>query len=193
MIIKSSDIVTSAGDFSTLPKASDMLEFVLIGKSNVGKSSFINNLLNRKKLARTSSTPGKTATANYYIVNDEFYIVDMPGYGYAKVSKSEKFRFDKIIKYYLRKREADFIVFFLIDFRHKPTENDLKMYEYILKYANPIIVLTKVDKVKRSMRAKNLKMIKEALSLEEDDKVILYSTVEKMGRDEVLKFMGSVL
>lgn len=193
MIIKSSDIVTSAGDFSTLPKASDMLEFVLIGKSNVGKSSFINNLLNRKKLARTSSTPGKTATGNYYIVNDEFYIVDMPGYGYAKVSKSEKFRFDKIIKDYLRKREADFIVFFLIDFRHKPTENDLKMYEYILKYANPIIVLTKVDKVKRSMRAKNLKMIKEALSLEEDDKVILYSTVEKMGRDEVLKFMGSVL
>ncbi len=193
MIIKSCEIVTSAGKFNQLPP-SEFFEVVLIGKSNVGKSSFINNLLNRKALARTSSTPGKTRTANFYLVNNSFYLVDMPGYGYAKVSKSLKVEFDKIIKDYLSKRNSDFIVFFLLDFRHKPTKNDISMYETILSYGiTPVIVLTKLDKVNKTARNKNLKVIKEELKLTNGDKFFLYSTVEKRGRDEVLSFIEEVI
>ncbi|MCR2033731.1 ribosome biogenesis GTP-binding protein YihA/YsxC [Anaerofustis stercorihominis] len=189
MIIRSAEILTSAAKFNQLPPE-DKLEIVLIGKSNVGKSSFINNLLNRKSLARTSSVPGKTRTANYYIINNEFYIVDMPGYGYAKVSKSEKATFSNIITDYLKKRNADFIVFFLVDIRHKPSENDVKMYNEILDNdIYPVVVLTKADKISKNKRKQNTDLIKKTLGLDEDDKVIIYSTEEKLGRDEVWDFI----
>ncbi|WP_290772924.1 ribosome biogenesis GTP-binding protein YihA/YsxC [Anaerofustis sp.] len=193
MIIKSAEILTSAAKFNQLPPE-EKLEIVLIGKSNVGKSSFINNLLKRKSLARTSSVPGKTRTANYYNINNEFYIVDMPGYGYAKVSKSEKALFSKIIYDYLQKRNTDFIVFFLVDIRHKPTDNDIKMYNDILNNdIYPVVILTKADKISRNKRKKHIDIIKDTLNLDEDDKVIVYSTQENLGRDETLSFIESFL
>lgn len=194
MIIKNAQILTSAAKFNQLPPPEDKLEVVLIGKSNVGKSSFINNLLNRKSLARTSSVPGKTRTANYYIINDEFYLVDMPGYGYAKVSKSEKALFSRIIYDYLEKRRTDFIVFFLVDIRHKPTQNDIKMYNDILKRGiYPVVVLTKADKITRSKRQKHIDIIKDTLGLLDDDKVIIYSTKENLGRNETLSFINEFI
>jgi len=193
MIIRSAEILTSAAKFNQLPPEEKM-EIVLIGKSNVGKSSFINSLLNRKSLARTSSAPGKTRTANYYNINNDFYIVDMPGYGYAKVSKSEKALFSKIISDYLAKRNTDFIVFFLVDIRHKPTQNDIKMYNEILgNDIFPVVVLTKADKVSKNQRQKNINIIKDTLNLDEDDKVIIYSSELNMGREEVWSFIENYL
>lgn len=193
MIIKSAEIVTSAAKFNQLPPE-EKLEIVLIGKSNVGKSSFINNLLGRKSLARTSSVPGKTRTANYYNINNEFYIVDMPGYGYAKVSKSEKAQFSKIIFDYLKKRNTDFIVFFLVDIRHKPTNNDIKMYNDIISNdIYPVIILTKADKISKNKRKKNIDIIKQTLELDDDDKIIIYSTQENLGRNETLDFISEFI
>lgn len=193
MKIKSAEIITSAAKFNQLPPE-QYLEIVLIGKSNVGKSSFINNLLNRKSLARTSSSPGKTRTANYYLINEEFYLVDMPGYGYAKVSKSEKKLFANIIADYLKKRNTDFIVFFLIDIRHEPTQNDINMYnEIISNDIYPVVVMTKTDKISKMNRPKHIKMIKKSLNLDEDDKIIIYSTEENLGRNEVLSFISDYI
>ena len=189
MKIRSAEIITSAAKFSQLPEPG-LLEIVLIGKSNVGKSSFINSLLNRKSLARTSSVPGKTRTANYYLINDSFYIVDMPGYGYAKASKKDKAVFSRLLYDYLDMRQTDFIVFFLVDIRHEPTKNDIKMYEDLIdRDIYPVIVLTKADKISRNRRNKNISVIKKTLNLDEDDLVIVYSTEEKLGRDEVMSFL----
>ena len=161
-------------------------EFLLVGRSNVGKSSFINALVNRKNFARTSATPGKTQTLNSYLINDNFYLVDVPGYGYAKVSKKLKSKFGMIIEDYLEERENLKHVFMLIDFRHKPTSDDVMMYEFLKYYNIPLtIVATKADKVKKSSYDKNKKIILATLGINEED-LILFSTVLKIGKEEVL-------
>ena len=165
-------------------------EFLLVGRSNVGKSSFINTLLNQKNLARTSSRPGKTQTLNFYLVNDTFYLVDVPGYGYASVNHEQQKKMGLMIEEYLEKRAEMKRVFMLIDFRIKPTENDLLMYQFLKYYHIPVtIVMTKVDKVSTSKREKNLKIIKDALNLAVGDNYIMFSSVNKTGREEVLKIL----
>lgn len=193
MIIHSADITHTEVDLAKFPQ-DHLFEIVLIGKSNVGKSSFINCMLGRKSLARTSSQPGKTRTANFYIVNDEFYFVDMPGYGYAKVAKTQRLEFSKIIKNYIRGRETDFIVFFLLDNRHEPTNNDKEMFAYLRSEGiSPVVVLTKADKVKNSERVATLKAIKKGLELEEDDLLFEFSSLNGRGRNEIWEFIESIL
>lgn len=169
-------------------------EFLLVGRSNVGKSSFINTLLGRKNYAKTSSTPGKTQTLNFYICNDEFYLVDVPGYGYAQRDKVTQKKFGLMIEEYLKTRENLMRVFMLVDSRIKPTENDILMYNY-LKYFNikTTIVATKYDKLKAKDRDKNIKIVASTLNLVEDDKVIAFSSVTKKGRDEVLNIIKEAL
>lgn len=165
-------------------------EFLLVGRSNVGKSSFINTLIERKNFARTSSKPGKTQTLNFYKVNDNFYLVDVPGYGYASVSKDTQKKFGLMIEEYLKERKNLKHVFLLIDYRHKPTEDDLLMYEFLKYYNLDItIVATKYDKVGKNGRIKQDKLIKDTLKLSSDDEVITFSTVTKKGRSEVLSII----
>lgn len=161
-------------------------EFLLVGRSNVGKSSFINTLVGRKNFARTSSTPGKTQTLNFYLINNDFYLVDVPGYGYAKVSKKLKSKFGMIIEDYLEERENLKHVFMLVDFRHKPTSDDVMMYEFLKYYNIPLtIIATKVDKVKKNSYDKNKKIILSTFGINGED-LILFSTVLKTGKEEVL-------
>lgn len=161
-------------------------EFLLIGRSNVGKSSFINAIINRKNYARTSATPGKTQTLNFYKVNDEFYLVDAPGYGFAKVRNSLKKKFGLIIENYLKSRSNLKRVFLLIDFRHKPTEDDVLMYNYLTYYNISVtIVCTKVDKVSKNSHQKNKNAIIKELSLEDDSNIILFSSITKLGKTEI--------
>ncbi len=165
-------------------------EFLLVGRSNVGKSSFINTLLNQKNLARTSSRPGKTQTLNFYLVNDNFYIVDVPGYGYASVNHEQQRKMGLMIEEYLEKREEMKRVFMLVDFRIKPTENDLLMYKFLKYYHIPVtIVITKSDKVSSSKKERNLKIIKDTLNLAVGDNYILFSSVNNTGREEVIKIL----
>ena len=165
-------------------------EFLLVGRSNVGKSSFINTLIERKNFARTSSKPGKTQTLNFYKVNDCFYLVDVPGYGYASVSKDTQKKFGLMIEEYLKERKNLKHVFLLIDYRHKPTEDDLLMYEFLKYYNLDItIVATKYDKAGKNSRIKQDKLIKDTLKLSSDDEVITFSTVTKKGRSEVLSII----
>ncbi len=164
-------------------------EFLLVGRSNVGKSSFINTLIERKNFARTSSKPGKTQTLNFYKVNDAFYLVDVPGYGYASVSKDTQKKFGLMIEEYLKERPNLKHVFMLIDYRHKPTEDDLLMYEFLKYYNLDItIVATKYDKVSKNSRIKQDKIIKDTLKFE-DDEFITFSTVTKKGRSEILSII----
>ncbi len=162
-------------------------EFLMVGRSNVGKSSFVNTLVNRKNLARTSATPGKTQTLNFYIVNDMFYLVDVPGYGYAAVNKDQQRKFGLMIEEYIKTRQELKRVFLLIDFRHKPMEDDLLMYNF-LKYFNiPVtVVATKADKVGASKKDKNYKLLKDSLNLVVGDDIILFSSISKLGREEIL-------
>ena len=164
-------------------------EFLLVGRSNVGKSSFINTLIERKNFARTSSKPGKTQTLNFYKVNDAFYLVDVPGYGYASVSKDTQKKFGLMIEEYLKERPNLKHVFMLIDCRHKPTEDDCLMYE-LLKYYNLdiTIVATRYDKVSKNNRIKQDKITKDTLKFE-DDEFITFSTVTKKGRTEILSII----
>ena len=164
-------------------------EFLLVGRSNVGKSSFINTLIERKNFARTSSKPGKTQTLNFYLVNDAFYLVDVPGYGYASVSKDTQKKFGLMIEEYLKSRENLKHVFMLIDYRHKPTEDDVLMYEFLKYYNLDItIVATKYDKVGKNGRIKQDKLIKDTLKFD-DNEFITFSTVTKKGRSEVLSIL----
>lgn len=164
-------------------------EFLLVGRSNVGKSSFINTLIERKNFARTSSKPGKTQTLNFYLVNDAFYLVDVPGYGYASVSKDTQKKFGLMIEEYLKSRENLKHVFMLIDYRHKPTEDDVLMYEFLKYYNLDItIVATKYDKVSKNSRIKQDKLIKDTLKFD-DNEFITFSTVTKKGRSEVLSII----
>ena len=164
-------------------------EFLLVGRSNVGKSSFINTLIERKNFARTSSKPGKTQTLNFYLVNDAFYLVDVPGYGYASVSKDTQKKFGLMIEEYLKSIENLKHVFMLVDYRHKPTEDDVLMYEFLKYYNLDItIVATKYDKVSKNSRIKQDKLIKDTLKFN-DNEFITFCTVTKKGRSEVLSIL----
>lgn len=185
MKITNVEFVTSAVRRSQYPN-DKKAEFLLVGRSNVGKSSFINTLVNRKNLARISSIPGKTQTLNFYLINEEFYLVDVPGYGFAKVSKVLKNKFGLIIEDYLKERDNLKMVFMLIDFRHKPTNDDVLMYDYLKYYNIPVTVIaTKSDKVSKNSYEKNKKIIRDTLKMDSADKVILFSTVSKLGKQEV--------
>ena len=163
-------------------------EFMLVGRSNVGKSSFINAIVGRKNMAYTSGKPGKTQTLNFYLVNENFYMVDVPGYGYANVSKDVQMKFGKMIEEYLEKREQLIRVFMLIDFRHKPTEDDLLMYNFLKYYNVPVtIVATKADKVGGSKKQKCLDTILNTLDLVVGDDLIVFSSVTKLGVKEVIR------
>ena len=163
-------------------------EFLLVGRSNVGKSSFINSILSRKNLAHTSATPGKTQTLNFYGVNDSFYLIDVPGYGYAATDKKTQAKFGMMIEEYLEKRKELKRVFLLVDFRMKPTEDDLLMYNFLKYYNLPVTVIaTKADKVPGSKKEKNLRIILETLDLVVGDDLIVFSSADKLGVAEVLK------
>ena len=169
-------------------------EFLLVGRSNVGKSSFINTIIEQKNLARTSQRPGKTQTLNFYLVNDSFYLVDVPGYGYASVNQETQKKMGLMIEEYLEKREEMKRVFMLVDFRIKPTENDVMMYEFLKYYNIPVtLVLTKVDKVSPSRREKNLKIIKNTIELAVGDDLVLFSSVNKTGRNDILKIIENLV
>lgn len=188
-IIKKVDLETVCGVTSVLPDNA-LPEVAFAGKSNVGKSSLINGLLNRKSLARTSSQPGKTQTINFYRVNDELYFVDLPGYGYAKVSETAKASWGKMVERYLHSSKQLKIVFLLIDIRHEASANDRQMYEWILSQGfHPVIIATKLDKLKRSQVAKQLKILRESLALEKGTTVIPFSAVTRQGRDEIWELM----
>ena len=195
MKITSVDFITSAVRRSQYP-TDEKPEFLLVGRSNVGKSSFINTLVNRKSVARISSIPGKTQTLNFYLINKSFYLVDVPGYGFAKVSKKLKNKFGIIIEDYLKERDNLKQVFMLVDFRHKPTEDDVLMYNYLKYYNIPVtIIATKTDKVSRNSYDKNIKIIKETLNLIDTDDLILFSVVSKTGKidvhDKILKIIDN--
>ena len=193
MTIKSCDLEILATRRSQYPVL-DYPEFLLVGRSNVGKSSFINALLNRKNLAHTSSRPGKTQTLNFYKINDSFYIIDVPGYGYANVDKKTQSKFGMMIEEYLEKRQQLKRVFLLVDFRIKPTEDDLLMYNFLKYYNLPVtIVATKADKIGGSKKEKCLKQIMDSIDLVVGDDIIVFSSVTKLGRDEVLKKIESLI
>ena len=185
MIIKNVSLDIVCGITSKLPQTGRP-EVAFAGKSNVGKSSLINGLLNRKALARTSSQPGKTQTINFYNVNESIYLVDLPGYGYAKVAQSEKEKWGKMIENYLHTSKDLKAVFLLIDIRHEPSANDKMMYDWIVHNGyEPIIIATKLDKLKRSQVQKSIKMIKEGLKLRPGSSIFLFSAETKQGRDEI--------
>lgn len=191
MIIKSVELETVCGITSKLPD-NEMPEIAFAGKSNVGKSSLINGLINRKSLARTSSQPGKTQTINFYNVNKNLYFVDLPGYGYAKVSKSVQEKWGDMIERYLRTSKQLKAVFLLIDIRHEPLANDKAMYDWIVYNGyNPIIIATKMDKIKRSQLQKNISIIKKGLEVQPGTIVIPYSAMTKQGRDEVWEVINA--
>ena len=192
MIIKNVTLETVCGITSPLPK-NERMEVAFAGKSNVGKSSMINALMNRKALARTSSQPGKTQTINFYNVNDEVYLVDLPGYGYAKVSQTEKEKWGKLIENYLHKSPVLKAVFLLIDIRHEPSANDKLMYDWIVSNGyKPVIIATKLDKLKRSQIQKHVKMVREGLGLAKEDILIPFSAETKQGRDEIWALIESL-
>lgn len=169
-------------------------EFAFAGKSNVGKSSLINGLLNRKALARTSSQPGKTQTINFYHINDELYFVDLPGYGYAKVTQEVKAKWGKMIERYLKSSDVLKCVFLLVDIRHEPSENDKTMYEWILYNGfHPVVIATKLDKIKRSQVAKQVKLVRQGLGMEKDGILIPFSAETKQGKDEIWALIESLM
>ena len=185
MIIRSLELETVCGITSTLPE-NTLPEIAFAGKSNVGKSSLINGLMNRKSFARTSATPGKTQTINFYNINQELYLVDLPGYGYAKVSEQKKKKWGQMIERYLHQSKQVRAVFLLIDIRHAPSANDKMMYDWILSQGyHPIIIATKLDKLKRSQVQKQVKVVRQGLGLSKDSILIPFSAVTKQGRDEI--------
>lgn len=195
MVIKKVALDIVCGITSRLPENS-IPEIAFAGKSNVGKSSLINGLMNRKSLARTSAQPGKTQTINYYNVNDEVYLVDLPGYGYAKVSQEVKAKWGQLIERYLHTSKQLKAVFLLIDIRHEPSANDKTMYDWIVSNGfYPIIIATKSDKIKRSQLQKQIKIIKQGLDVVPETPIIPYSAVSKQGREEIWalieQFMGA--
>lgn len=192
MVIKQVNLETVCGITSVLPK-NQKPEVAFAGKSNVGKSSLINSLVNRKALARTSSQPGKTQTINFYNVNETMYLVDLPGYGYAKVPQSEKEKWGKLIERYLHGSQQLRAVFLLIDIRHEPGANDKIMYEWICHNGyEPIIIATKLDKIKRSQIQKQVKLIREGLKVRPGTQIIPFSSETKQGVAEVWNLMESL-
>ena len=193
MIIKNVSLDIVCGVTSTLPET-DVPQVAFAGKSNVGKSSLINALMNRKALARTSASPGKTQTINFYNVNDAMYLVDLPGYGYAKVSQSVKEQWGKLIERYLKRSRQLKAVFLLVDIRHDPSANDKMMYDWIVHNGyQPIIIATKVYKLKRSQVQKHVKALKDGLNLLPGTRVIPFSAETKQGREEIWELMDTLL
>ena len=169
-------------------------EFLIVGRSNVGKRSFINTLVNRKNLARTSAKPGKTQTLNFYNIDDLCYLVDVPGYGYAAVSNKKQEKFGLMIEEYIMNRPNLKHVFLLVDYRHKPTDNDLIMYDFLKYYNLPVtVVCTKYDKIKKSQKEKQNKLIENTIDLALGDEIIYFSKITKVGRDKIIKVMESKL
>lgn len=192
MVIKNVNLETVCGVTSKLPQ-NVLPEFAFAGKSNVGKSSLINGLMNRKSLARTSSSPGKTQTINYYNINNEMYFVDLPGYGYATANEKVKATWGKMIEDYLHQSKQIRAVFLLVDIRHAPSENDRIMYDWILDRGyQPVIIATKLDKIKRSQVAKQVKLICDTLDVVEDTIVIPYSALSKQGREEIYELLDGM-
>ncbi|WP_053364257.1 ribosome biogenesis GTP-binding protein YihA/YsxC [Bacillus sp. FJAT-27251] len=184
MKVTSADIVISAVRPSQYPEGA-LPEFALAGRSNVGKSSFINKMLNRKALARTSSKPGKTQTLNFFIINEILYFVDVPGYGYAKVSKTERAAWGKMIETYITSREQLKAVILIVDLRHPPSADDKMMYDFLKHYDIPVIVIaTKADKIPKSKWQKHVKIVKETLEFDPDDAIVLFSSETGEGKDK---------
>lgn len=193
MIIKNVNLETVCGITSRLPE-NELPEIAFAGKSNVGKSSLINGLLNRKSLARTSAQPGKTQTINFYNVNQAMYLVDLPGYGYAKVTQEIREKWGKLIERYLHGSKQLKAVFLLIDIRHEPSENDKRMYEWIVWNGyDPIIIATKLDKIKRSQTQKQLKMIRIGLNVKPGTQILPFSAETKQGRDEIWALIDTLI
>ena len=193
MVIKDASLEIIATRRSQYP-IENKPEFLLVGRSNVGKSSFINSILSRKNLAYTSAKPGKTQTLNFYNVNDSFYLIDVPGYGYASVDKKTQNKFGMMIEEYLAKSSQLKRVFMLIDFRHKPTEDDMLMYNFLKYYNLPVTVIaTKADKIGGSKKQKNLKDILDTIDLVVGDDMVVFSSVTRLGVKEVLKKIEDLL
>ena len=193
MVIKQVSLETVCGITSKLPD-SQYPEVAFAGKSNVGKSSLINALMNRKSLARTSAQPGKTQTINYYNVNDAIYLVDLPGYGYARANEEVKAKWGKMIEDYLHKSKQLKAVFLLIDIRHEPSGNDRIMYDWIVNQGyHPIIIATKLDKINRSQVQKQVKLIKTTLQVEPDTIIIPFSAETKQGREEIYDILDAII
>lgn len=189
MKVTSVNLETVCGITSTLPD-NDKVEIAFAGRSNVGKSSLINALMNRKSYARTSGQPGKTQTINFYNINEQLYFVDLPGYGYAKVSQETVKKWGKMIDRYLERSKVLRLIFLLVDIRHKPNQNDIQMYEWCVNYGfNPVVIATKSDKIKRSQRKKQLQQIKDALQVVEGTPVIPFSALDKSGREEIWEYI----
>ncbi len=193
MIIKNVSLETVCGITSKLPE-NTLPEIAFAGKSNVGKSSLINGLMNRKSLARTSAQPGKTQTINFYNINNAMYLVDLPGYGYAKVTQEVKEQWGKLIERYLHGSKRLKEVFLLIDIRHEPSANDKRMYEWIVYNGyDPIIIATKLDKINRSQVQKHLKMVRTGLNVKPGTAVLPFSALTKQGREEIWEQMDAIL
>ena len=193
MIIKSAVLETVCGITSRLPE-NDQPEFAFAGRSNVGKSSLINGLMNRKSLARVSAEPGKTRTINYYRINDSFYFVDLPGYGFARVSEKEKAAWGKMIEHYLNTSKTLRRIFLLADIRHAPSAADKQMADWIRAAGyEPVVIATKLDKINRSQRAAQIKLLRTELSLPSETKILPYSALSKEGRDEIYSYLEECL
>lgn len=193
MVIKNVNLETVCGITSKLPE-NKLPEIAFAGKSNVGKSSLINGLMNRKSLARTSSQPGKTQTVNYYNINGQMYFVDLPGYGYATANEKVKAQWGKMIEDYLHQSKQIRMFFLLIDIRHAPSENDRIMYDWIVSRGyRPVIIATKLDKIKRSQIQKQVKLICDTLDVVDDTVVIPYSALSKQGREEIYGLLDEIL
>ena len=193
MVIKNVELETVCGVTSTLPE-NTLPEVAFAGKSNVGKSSLINALMMRKSLARTSAQPGKTQTINFYNINKEIYLVDLPGYGYAKASEKEREAWGQMIERYLNTSEKLRAVFLLVDIRHAPSANDKQMFEWMAYVGyDPIVIATKLDKIKRSQRDKQIKLIRQGLGADKDTIIVPFSAETKQGRDIIWDFMDQVI
>ena len=193
MVIKSAELETVCGITSKLPD-NELPEIAFAGKSNVGKSSLINGLLNRKALARTSSSPGKTQTINFYNINKQLYFVDLPGYGFAKVSMEIREKWGRMIERYLHSSKKLKTVFLLVDIRHAPGENDRTMYQWIVANGyEPVIIATKLDKIKRSQKDKNIRIIRETLNVVPGTKIIPFSAVTKDGKEEIWELIQKAI
>ena len=193
MVIKNVELETVCGVTSTLPE-NTLPEVAFAGKSNVGKSSLINALMMRKSLARTSAQPGKTQTINFYNINKEIYLVDLPGYGYAKASEKEREAWGQMIERYLNTSEKLRAVFLLVDIRHAPSANDKQMFEWMAYVGyDPIVIATKLDKIKRSQIEKQIKLIRQGLGADKDTIIVPFSAETKQGRDIIWDFMDQVI
>ena len=193
MKITSSEFVISAMRISQYP-TDNLPEFMLVGRSNVGKSSFINTITGNKKMARVSNTPGKTRNLNFYLLNNSFYLVDVPGYGYASVSKKEQRKFGLMIEEYLEKRPNLVRTFMLVDLRHKPSDDDVLMYKYLKHFNLPVTVIaTKADKISKNKRAKAKNTIIKTLGIQEGDSLIVLSNTTREGKEKVLKELESLI